>query len=98
MVELDNKAQAMLKLIEEDADSFAKRAVQKSPELISLVEDFYGSHRLLAERPTLGLGSSGKFDSDDYAESEVDDPEHCWNNRNTLKINKDRREMYSEFY
>ncbi|GMI73779.1 Networked 3C [Hibiscus trionum] len=112
--ELDNKTQAMLKLIEEDADSFAKRAemyYKKRPELISLVEDFYRSHRLLAERydqiksdpgtrlvTTLGSpfasmkyhsdktmnfmdkiydsSSETTFDSDAYAESEVDDPEH----------------------
>ncbi|XVE73249.1 hypothetical protein DITRI_Ditri11bG0101900 [Diplodiscus trichospermus] len=51
--ELDNKTKAMLKLIEEDADSFAQRAemyYKKRPELISLVEDFYRAHRSLAER------------------------------------------------
>ncbi|KAE8676745.1 classical arabinogalactan protein 26-like [Hibiscus syriacus] len=110
---LDNKTKAMLKLIEEDADSFAKRAemyYKKRPELISMVEDFYRSHRLLAERydqikldpgtrlvTTLGSpfasmkyhpdkaknfmdktydSNSESFYSDDYAESEVDDPEH----------------------
>ncbi|KAE8672252.1 classical arabinogalactan protein 26-like [Hibiscus syriacus] len=110
--ELDNKTQAMLNLIGEDADSFAKRAemyYKKRPELISMVEDLYRSHRLLAERydqiksdpetrlvTTLGSpfasmkyhsdktmnfmdkiydSSSETFDSDDYAESEVDDPE-----------------------
>ncbi|MBA0826043.1 hypothetical protein Goarm_010936 [Gossypium armourianum] len=114
MIELDSKTKAMLKLIEEDADSFAKRAemyYKKRPELISLVEDFYRSHRLLAERydqikldpgnrlvTTLGSpfssmkychsektmnlmdklydSSSETFESEDYAESEVDDPEH----------------------
>lgn len=43
----------MLKLIEEDADSFAQRAemyYKKRPELISMVEDFYRAHRSLAER------------------------------------------------
>lgn len=43
----------MLKLIEEDADSFAQRAemyYKKRPELISMVEDFYRTHRSLAER------------------------------------------------
>lgn len=43
----------MLKLIEENADSFAKRAemyYKKRPELINLVEDFYRTHRSLAER------------------------------------------------
>ncbi|MBA0736477.1 hypothetical protein Gogos_010028 [Gossypium gossypioides] len=112
--QLDSKTKAMLKLIEEDADSFAKRAemyYKKRPELISLVEDFYRSHRLLAERydqikldpgnrlvTTLGSpfssmkychsektinlmdklydSSSETFESEDYAESEVDDPEH----------------------
>lgn len=43
----------MLKLIEEDADSFAQRAemyYKKRPELISMVEEFYRAHRSLAER------------------------------------------------
>lgn len=43
----------MLKLIEPDADSFAQRAemyYKKRPELISMVEDFYRTHRSLAER------------------------------------------------
>ncbi|KAE9611518.1 putative protein Networked (NET), actin-binding (NAB) [Lupinus albus] len=50
--ELNEKTKAMLKLIEEDADSFAKRAemyYKKRPELISMVEDFYRTHRSLAE-------------------------------------------------
>jgi len=55
----------MLKLIEEDADSFAKRAemyYKKRPELVSMVEDFYRTHRSLAERydqvkpDTTGIG------------------------------------------
>ncbi|GFS35046.1 kinase interacting (KIP1-like) family protein [Actinidia rufa] len=43
----------MLRIIEEDADSFAKRAemyYKKRTELISMIEDFYRAHRLLAER------------------------------------------------
>ncbi|KAI3923048.1 hypothetical protein MKW92_006979 [Papaver armeniacum] len=51
--ELDEKTTAMLKLIEEDADSFAQRAemyYKKRPELINMVEDFYRTHRSLAER------------------------------------------------
>lgn len=43
----------MLQLIEEDADSFAQRAemyYKKRPELMSMVEDFYRTHRSLAER------------------------------------------------
>ncbi|OMO77861.1 KIP1-like protein [Corchorus capsularis] len=110
--ELDSKTKAMLKLIEEDADSFAQRAemyYKKRPELISLVEDFYRAHRSLAERydqvksdpgtrlvTTLGSPFSSmkycaekttnvmdkaydsyseSFETEDYAESEVDDPE-----------------------
>ncbi|XP_054797065.1 protein NETWORKED 4A-like [Prosopis cineraria] len=51
--EMDKSVKRMLKLIEEDADSFAKKAemyYQKRPELISLVEDFYRMYRSLAER------------------------------------------------
>ncbi|XP_050888084.1 protein NETWORKED 3A [Lathyrus oleraceus] len=53
LTELNEKTKAMLKLIEEDADSFAQRAemfYKKRPELVSMVEDFYKIHRLLAER------------------------------------------------
>ncbi|KAK4775401.1 hypothetical protein SAY86_010336 [Trapa natans] len=51
--ELEEKTEAMLALIEEDADSFAKRAemyYKKRPELIGMVQDFYRAHRSLAER------------------------------------------------
>ncbi|CAI9107162.1 OLC1v1006461C2 [Oldenlandia corymbosa var. corymbosa] len=51
--EMDQNVKRMLKLIEEDADSFAKRAemyYQKRPELIRLVEEFYRMYRSLAER------------------------------------------------
>ncbi|OAY61755.1 protein NETWORKED 3C [Manihot esculenta] len=51
--ELERKTKAMLKLIEEDADSFAERAemyYEKRPQLISMVEDFYRTHRSLAEK------------------------------------------------
>lgn len=51
--ELNDKTKTMLKLVEEDADSFAQRAemyYKKRPELISMVEDFYRAHRSLAER------------------------------------------------
>lgn len=43
----------MVKLIEEDADSFAKKAemyYQKRPELIGLVDEFHRMYRSLAER------------------------------------------------
>ncbi|XP_014504762.1 protein NETWORKED 4A [Vigna radiata var. radiata] len=51
--EMDQSVKRMLKLIEEDADSFAKRAemyYQKRPELVALVEEFYRRYRALAER------------------------------------------------
>eukprot|EP00268_Persea_americana_P059902 TRINITY_DN7405_c0_g1_i1.p1 TRINITY_DN7405_c0_g1~~TRINITY_DN7405_c0_g1_i1.p1 ORF type:complete len:273 (+),score=66.96 TRINITY_DN7405_c0_g1_i1:574-1392(+) len=51
--ELDKKTKAMLKLIEEEADSFSQRAemyYKKRPELVSIVKDFYRTHRSLAER------------------------------------------------
>ncbi|XP_023534184.1 protein NETWORKED 1D-like [Cucurbita pepo subsp. pepo] len=51
--DMDEKIKQMIKLIEEDADSFAKRAemyYKKRPELMKLVEDFYRAYRALAER------------------------------------------------
>ncbi|CAJ1970774.1 unnamed protein product [Sphenostylis stenocarpa] len=51
--EMDRSVKRMLKLIEEDADSFAKKAemyYQKRPELVALVEEFYRIYRALAER------------------------------------------------
>ncbi|KAJ4979462.1 hypothetical protein NE237_010242 [Protea cynaroides] len=51
--EMDRSVLRMLKLIEGDGDSFAKKAdmyYQKRPELISHVEDFYRMYRSLAER------------------------------------------------
>lgn len=53
LAEIDEKTKTMLKLVEEDADSFAKRAemyYKRRPELINMVEDLYRSHRSLAER------------------------------------------------
>ncbi|CAI9761277.1 unnamed protein product [Fraxinus pennsylvanica] len=61
--EMDQKVKLMLKLIEEDADSFARRAemyYQKRPELISLVEEFYRMYRALAERYDLVTGELRK--------------------------------------
>lgn len=51
--EMDQNVKRMLKLIEEDADSFAKKAemyYKKRPELVHLVEEFYRMYRALAER------------------------------------------------
>lgn len=50
---MDSKIKVMIKIIEEDADSFAKRAemyYKKRPELMKLVEEFYRAYRALAER------------------------------------------------
>ncbi|XP_008789995.2 protein NETWORKED 1A-like [Phoenix dactylifera] len=53
LADMDNKIKEMIKLIEEDADSFAKRAemfYRKRPEIMKLVEEFYRAYRALAER------------------------------------------------
>ncbi|CAN1193368.1 Protein NETWORKED 1A [Linum perenne] len=50
---MDAKVKAMIKLIEEDADSFARKAemyYKKRPELMKLVEELYRAYRALAER------------------------------------------------
>ncbi|XP_017229339.1 protein NETWORKED 4A isoform X2 [Daucus carota subsp. sativus] len=51
--EMDQSVKQMLKLIEDDGDSFAKKAemyYQKRPELIAHVEELYRMYRSLAER------------------------------------------------
>ncbi|KAK9982932.1 hypothetical protein SO802_032457 [Lithocarpus litseifolius] len=51
--DMDAKVKAMIKLIEEDADSIARRAemyYKKRPELMKLVKEFYRAYRALAER------------------------------------------------
>ncbi|PKA58268.1 hypothetical protein AXF42_Ash012991 [Apostasia shenzhenica] len=53
LADMDVKVKAMIKLIEEDADSFAKRAemyYKKRPELLKFMEEFYRAYRALAER------------------------------------------------
>ncbi|OAY76080.1 Protein NETWORKED 1D [Ananas comosus] len=53
LTDMDMKVKGMIKLIEEDADSFARRAemyYKKRPELMKLVEEFYRAYRALAER------------------------------------------------
>ncbi|KAI4307779.1 hypothetical protein L6164_030927 [Bauhinia variegata] len=53
LVDMDRSVKQMLKLIEEDGDSFAKKAemyYKKRPELIAHVEEFYRMYRFLAER------------------------------------------------
>lgn len=51
--EMDQHVKRMLKLIEDEADSFAKKAeiyFKKRPELVAHVEEFYRMYRALAER------------------------------------------------
>ncbi|KAL8099936.1 protein NETWORKED 4A isoform X2 [Apium graveolens] len=51
--EMDQSVKQMLKLIENDGDSFAKKAemyYQKRPQLIAHVEELYRMYRALAER------------------------------------------------
>ncbi|XP_075488587.1 kinase-interacting protein 1-like [Primulina tabacum] len=51
--DMEEKVQSMLKLIEEDGDSFAKRAemyYKRRPELINSVEESYRAFRALADR------------------------------------------------
>ncbi|KAG9142740.1 hypothetical protein Leryth_005498 [Lithospermum erythrorhizon] len=53
LTDVDSKVKSMIKLIEEDADSFARRAemyYKKRPELMKLVEELYRAYRALAER------------------------------------------------
>ncbi|MED6121486.1 hypothetical protein PIB30_030673 [Stylosanthes scabra] len=51
--EMEHNVKRMLKLIQDDGDSFAKKAemyYQKRPELIALVEEFHRGYKSLAER------------------------------------------------
>ncbi|KAB2634177.1 myosin-3-like [Pyrus ussuriensis x Pyrus communis] len=53
LTDMDAKVKHMIKLIELDADSFARRAemyYKQRPELMKLVEEFYRAYRALAER------------------------------------------------
>ncbi|KAG7652931.1 Protein Networked (NET) actin-binding (NAB) domain [Arabidopsis suecica] len=79
--ELDEKAKEMLRVIDEDADSFAARAemyYKKRPELIAMVEEFYRSHRSLAERYDLLRPSSvHKHGSESHEKSSTCD-ESSW--------------------
>ncbi|CAL9092006.1 unnamed protein product [Musa textilis] len=53
ITEMEDTVKQMLKLVETDADSFAKRAelyFKRRPELITHVEDAYRAYRALAER------------------------------------------------
>ncbi|XP_044984666.1 protein NETWORKED 1B-like [Hordeum vulgare subsp. vulgare] len=51
--DMDSKIKLMIKIIEEDAESFAKKAemyYRRRPELMALLEELYRAYRALAER------------------------------------------------
>uniref|UniRef100_A0A7N1A1L9 NAB domain-containing protein n=1 Tax=Kalanchoe fedtschenkoi TaxID=63787 RepID=A0A7N1A1L9_KALFE len=53
LADIDSTVKQMIKIIEEDGDSFARRAemyYKRRPELMRLVEQFYRAYRGLAER------------------------------------------------
>ncbi|URE19335.1 KIP1-like protein [Musa troglodytarum] len=53
LADTDMKVNTIIKLLEEDADSFARRAemyYKKRPELMKLVEELYRAYRALAEK------------------------------------------------
>lgn len=59
LTDMDDKVKSMIKLIEEDADSFARKAemyYKKRPELMKMVEEFYRAYRALAERYDYATG------------------------------------------
>ncbi|CAH8336651.1 unnamed protein product [Eruca vesicaria subsp. sativa] len=82
--ELDEKTEDMLRVIDEDADTFAARAemyYKRRPELVAMVQDFYRSHRSLAERYDLLRPSSvHKHGSENHHEksSSTCDDESSW--------------------
>lgn len=50
---MEDRVKSMVKVIEEDGDTFAKKAelyFQKRPELLNYVEETYRSYRGLADR------------------------------------------------
>ncbi|KAJ1687346.1 hypothetical protein LUZ63_018736 [Rhynchospora breviuscula] len=58
--ETEKKVRAMVKILEEDADSFARRAdmyYKRRPELMLLAKEFYGAYRALAERYDVAAGA-----------------------------------------
>ncbi|WMV26885.1 hypothetical protein MTR67_020270 [Solanum verrucosum] len=51
--DMEEKVEYVLKIIDEDGESFAKRAemyYRRRPELLNFIEDFFRSYRALAER------------------------------------------------
>ncbi|KMZ60241.1 Kinase interacting (KIP1-like) family protein [Zostera marina] len=79
LADLDRNTKAMLRLIEENADSFAERAemyYKKRPQLIDMVENFYRTHRSLAEQFDQIRNEPRRPPSSSHSdESDVEDPE-----------------------
>ncbi|EYU46656.1 hypothetical protein ABFS82_04G021100 [Erythranthe guttata] len=101
LAELDEKAKTMLKLIEEDADSFAQRAemyYKKRPELISMVEDFYRTHRSLAERYDLVKSENGARLVTPWSSSPLSFTKYRLEKSLSLNLNDKAYDSYSEAY
>ncbi|KAJ0245188.1 Protein NETWORKED 3A [Hirschfeldia incana] len=94
--ELDEKTEEMLRVIDEDADSFAARAemyYKKRPELVAMVEDFYRSHRSLAERYDLLRPSSVHKHG---SESRHDEKSSTWDQSSWSEACETHDEYYAE--
>ncbi|PWA87013.1 KIP1-like protein [Artemisia annua] len=79
LAELDEKTETMLKLIEENGDTFAQRAemyYKNRPELINIIEDFYEAHRSLALRYDQRRTSHVTNVDDSYDSSYESDSNH----------------------
>lgn len=84
--EMERNVKQMLRLIEEEADSFAQKAemyYQKRPELISLVEEFYRGYKSLAERYDHDLQSQTPCYSDNGSE-----PNSTWPSPSPRKMGR----------
>lgn len=102
--EMDKQVKDMLKLIEDDGDSFAKKAemyYQRRPLLVTHVENFYRMYRALAERydnvtgelrknmpSTLESQGSGISESDSEAQSTSLSPQSSFEKKSSKKKNK----------
>lgn len=102
--EMDKQVKDMLKLIEDDGDSFAKKAemyYQRRPLLVTHVENFYRMYRALAERydnvtgelrknmpSTLESQGSGISESDSEAQSTSLSPESSFEKKSSKQRNK----------
>ncbi|XP_057782419.1 protein NETWORKED 3C-like [Salvia miltiorrhiza] len=100
--ELDEKTRAMLQVIEEDADSFAQRAemyYKKRPQLMSMVEDLYRTHRSLAERYDQVKSEHGsRLPSSPWSSSPSPLPFTRYRLEKSLSLTEGAYDSYSEAY